>query len=385
MKADVLVLGAGVMGTSIAFHLAEQGIGVTVVDRGAVAEGGSGRSSALIRMHYSFPPEVRLAVQSLEYFRNWEDRVGRPGDFFRETGFVRIVPADEADGLRANVAMQVACGAEASVVTGEDLKKLQPSWNVEDVPVAAYEPHSGYGDGATVASDFLWRARELGATYLPSTRVTAIRLHGERVAGVDTDGGIIDAPVVVVALGPWSTPLLSAIGVDLPIEPELHVVAMLKNPASFEGAGFACIDSITTTYFRPEGAAQTLIGDFFGERGPDPDGFPDVAPEEALVDLVRRANHRIPALEEAGVSRGVTGVYDMTPDSRPLLGAAGPEGLYVACGFSGMGFKISPAVGLAVSELIADGTARAVDIRPFRPSRFDEGEPIAGEFEYGYG
>jgi len=380
---DVIILGAGVIGTSIAFHLARRGTtGVTVVDRAAVAEGGSGRSSALVRMHYVFPPEVQLAVKSLEYFRNWSEIVGRPGDF-RETGFVRIVHPDEAELLKANVEMQRANGADARVVTGEELKEIEPDWFVEDVVAAAYEPTSGYGDGAAVAGDFLSRAREMGVEYRPGTRVTAFRVEGGRVLGVETDGGRIDAPVVMVATGPWTGPLFRAVGVDLPIEPEFHEVVALRNPPSMRGGGCACIDSITQTYLRPEGSDMTLIGDFHGKRGVDPDAFPETVSEESFADIVLRASHRIPALEEAGMARGVTGIYDRTPDSRPLLGPVpGVEGLFVAAGFSGMGFKISPAIGLVMSELLLDGRATTVDITPFRPTRFAEGRPVRAEFGY---
>jgi len=158
--ADFVILGAGVMGASIAFHLARRKAGkVIVLDKGDVAGGGSGRSSALVRMHYSFPPEVDLAVQSLKIFRCWKDYVGRDGDF-RQTGFVRIVPEAELDRLEKNVAMQREHGVDARVVTRRELSEIVPDWNVDDVPRAAWESGSGYGDGAGVANDFLARARE---------------------------------------------------------------------------------------------------------------------------------------------------------------------------------------------------------------------------------
>lgn len=371
------------MGASIAFHLARRRAGrIVVVDKDHAGQGASGRSSALIRMHYSFPPEVQLAVKSLEIFRRWEEIVGGPSDF-RKTGFVRIVPAGEADRLRANVAMQQKLGVNTRLVTPEELQEIEPDWNVDDVVCAAYEPESGYSDGASVANGFLNAARQSGVCYLPRTRVTGIPVKADHVTGVETDKGNIAAPCVVVAGGQWSVALFQPLGVRLPLETEFHEVAILKNPPGMRGGGCACIDSIYKVYFRSDGQDKTLVGAFYGPRGVDPDNFPQSASEESLAEMAKEACRRVPALQHAGVMRGITGVYDMSPDERPLLGEVDAiAGLYVAAGFSGTGFKLSPAIGLTMSELLLDGQGMSVDISAFRPTRFVEGQPIRAAYEY---
>jgi glycine/D-amino acid oxidase-like deaminating enzyme len=381
--ADIVVLGAGVMGASIAFHLAKRKAGqVIVLEKDHVGQGGSGRSSALIRMHYSYPPEVQLAVVSLKVFQNWKEIVGETGDF-RKTGFVRIVAPSEGQRLRSNIEMQKRLGVNVQLISKKELQELEPDWSLDDVEVAAYEPDSGYGDGAGVAGDFLARAREMGVAYFPRTEVMRLRIGGGQIRGVQTTQGSIDAAMVVVATGPWTRPLLKEGGYDLPIETEFHHVAILKNSPGMRGGGCACIDSGTATYFRSDGIDKFLVGDFYGQRGIDPDNFPQRASDQSLETLIERACRRIPALEKAEVMRGVTGVYDMTPDSRPLLGEIpGIQYLHVCAGFSGMGFKISPAIGVVMSELLLDGEARTVDIRSFRPGRFAEGKPIKAEYEY---
>ncbi|MEZ7126143.1 NAD(P)/FAD-dependent oxidoreductase [Nonomuraea sp. AD125B] len=380
---EVIVVGAGVMGASTAFHLAERGArAVTVVDARHAGEGMSSRSSALVRMHYTFEPEVRLAVDSLAFFREWPERVGRP-PVLRECGFVRVVQPGEADLLRKNVEMQRACGAEAEVITAADVLELEPRWRVDDVVAAAYEPRAGYGDGAVVAGDLLSRARDLGVAYRPNTPVRSLLTDaGGRVRGVRTDTGDLMADLVVLATGVWTRPLLRAVGVDLPIEPEYHEVAVLRDGPDGPASRIACIDSGTRTYFRPEGGGL-LLGDFVGPRdGIDPDDFPQTPGEESVVELVGRAARRVPALAESGISRGVTGVYDMSPDARPMLGpVAGIEGLIVAAGFSGMGFKICPAVGRALAEL-ALGEPQTVDVSAFTPDRFAQGRPINPPYGY---
>jgi sarcosine oxidase, subunit beta len=378
--ADIVIVGAGVMGASIAFHLARRGAkNIVVLDKDHVGRGGSGRSSALVRMHYSFPSEVQMALISLKMFENWNDVVGQRGEF-RKTGFVRIVHPNETERLKKNVAMQRALGAKVDLIDKHALHDLEPDWNVTEVELAAYEPNSGYGDGAAVAGDFLTSARDLGVIYCPRTQVTSLN---ERLNGVTTDKGAISCSLVIVAAGPWTRPLFRQAGYDLPIECEYHQVAILRNAPDMRSGGLACIDSVTATYFRSDGQDKFLVGDFYGKRPIDPDNFPQRASDESLEEIIERTCRRIPKLAAAEVMRGVTGVYDMTPDSRPLLGEVpGLNGLYICAGFSGMGFKISPAIGLLMSELLLDGEAKSVDIHAFRPNRFAENQPIKAEYEY---
>src|SRR5580704_16056846 len=172
--ADIVILGAGVMGASIAFHLAKRRAGkIVVLDKDHVGRGGSGRSSALIRMHYSFPPEVELALLSLKMFQNWQEVVGAPGDF-RKTGFVRIVHPNETMRLKLNVEMQRGLGAKVELIDKQQLAELEPDWTVDDIELAAYEPNSGYGDGAGVANDFLQAARDMGTAYCSRTQAMAL-------------------------------------------------------------------------------------------------------------------------------------------------------------------------------------------------------------------
>ncbi len=381
--ADVVILGAGVMGASIAFQLARRKAGrIVVLDKDHVASGGSSRSSALVRMHYSFAPEVQMALVSLKVFQHWGEIVGEAGEF-RKTGFVRIVHPNETERLKQNVAMQRELGANVELIDRRQLQELEPDWAVDEVDLAAYEPDSGYGDGNVVANDFLNRARDLGATYLSKARATSFLIEGESIRGVETEGGTIRASAVIAATGPWTRPLMQHVGFDPPIETEYHQVAILKNAPSMRSGGSACIDSVTATYFRSDGSDKFLIGDFYGKRPVNPDNFPQRASEAELEEMIERASRRVPKIESAEVMRGVTGVYDMTPDARPLLGEVpGVGGLYICAGFSGMGFKISPAIGLVMSELILDGSPTTVDISAFRPTRFAEGKPIKAEFEY---
>jgi glycine/D-amino acid oxidase-like deaminating enzyme len=386
MSADVIVIGAGVAGASTAFHLSRLGAGdVLVVDRATAGSGMSSRSSAMIRMHYTFRPEVELAVRSDRMFGSWTELTGRPA-FVRRTGFARLVLPGEEHALRANVAMQRDCGARAEVLAARDFAALAPGLRTDDLTEVAWEPDGGYGDGALVAGDLLAAARDRGVRYRPHTPVRGLLREGDRVTGIQTPDGPEHAGIVVAAAGVWSPALLASIGVDLPIETEFHQVAVLSH-APGQGTPVACIDSTTQTYFRPEAAGtRTLVGSFTGPRGIDPDtvapGGGD--PAEGLAGLAGAASRRVPALADAGLVTGVTGVYDMTPDGRPMLGGwPGLDGLVLAAGFSGTGFKISPAVGEAVAALVTGRpVAGSVDITALRPGRFAEGQPVSPPYPY---
>jgi sarcosine oxidase, subunit beta len=324
-----------------------------------------------------------LALRSRRLFDSWPDLVGRP-TVVRQTGWVKIVPRHEVPHLRANVRVQKELGAQVELVTPDELADLAPELSTDDIELAAWEERGGYGDGAAVAGDLLAAARDRGVSYRAKTLVLSLVRHGDRITGVVTPDGVLSAGLVVLAAGVWAPPLLDRAGIEAPIELESSRVAIVRHREG-EGASVACTDVITGTYFRPEsGGYGTLIGGHHDSGTVvDPDHVPVSPDPETLVHVVESASRRAPRLLDAGIAGGTTGVYDMTPDSRPLLGRMpGVDGLVLAVGFSGTGFKISPAVGEAVAALIEGRRDGAVDISPFRPSRFEEGLPIRPEFPY---
>ena len=382
--ADAVVIGAGVMGASIAYHLAKAGVRkVVVVEKRFKAAGATGKSSGLVRMHYDNEPECRLVWVSFAYFRNWSEVVG--GDCgFRRTGFLRIVPRELADRLRANVAMQQRIGIQTEVISAEEVARLVPSMCTDDFDIAAYEPNSGYADPTTTATAFLERAQEMGVCLLQETTVTGIRTQAGRVSRVVTERGMITTPIVVNAAGAWGARIGAMVGVQLPIQGWRHQVVYLQRPPELAEPHPAMIDDITAQYFRPETGQLTLVGLEDGnEVGVEPDSYREGMDVEFVPTVAQRICRRIPAMSGAGVVSGQAGCDGLTPDQRAIMDQAGPEGFYMAVGFSGTGFKISPAVGAGMAELITKGAAETVDITPFRLSRYAEGKPLVGKHPYG--
>src|SRR5271166_6364012 len=403
----VIVVGAGVVGCSLAMHLARAGASVDVLERGDICAGMSARSGALVRMHYTFPPEVALAQASRRYFRNWPDIVGGECGFI-ETGFAIVVGEPNVEALRANVAMQRRLGVDTDIISPEELHRIDPNVNLEDVALAAYEPHSGYADPIATTHALADAARRAGARFHLRTPVASIRTRAARAIGaMDAAGHFHEADALCLVTGPWTAPLLAPLGVHVPITPERAQIAFFRRDSGLRHLIY--IDTIAGSYFRPHGDNLSLAG-LGGTKldDADPDRFREANDPEFIEDVRRRLGARIPALAEAPYARGHAGIYDVTPDQRPILDEVpGIDGLFIAAGFSGTGFKTAPAVGAAMSELILNGPSLSVipseaaespseqserlarDLReaisPFTFTRFMTGKLLSGAHEYVFG
>jgi sarcosine oxidase, subunit beta len=382
--ADVIVVGAGVQGASLAFHLARQGARVLILERESIAAGATGRSSGFVRMHYDLESDARLAAASFPYFREWAERVGSGDCGFVRTGFVQLVPSEQEDVLRANVDMLQGLGIDTCVVARDELERIVPGIAAPRVGGAAYEPQSGYADPAGTAAGFIGAAREHGARFIQGCRVDAVTVDGERVSGVETDRGAFVAPVVVDVAGAWAPRLAETVGVKVPVVPWRHDTAFFGLPSSVPGAFPIVIDNENEVYFRPEGRDLMLVG---LEIGNDVGGSPDrdLAPiaTDTVALMAARVCARVPWMI-GGTYRTAHGGQDgITPDQRPIIGPAGPDGFFLACGFSGTGFKTAPAVGAALAELILNGVATTADISAYGLDRFEQGRSLVGEHPYG--
>jgi sarcosine oxidase, subunit beta len=380
--ADVVVVGGGVNGASIAYALASRGVAVVLVEKGALAGGASGRSSALVRMHYTNEWDARLALASFPVFRHWTEMMGGP-PVFTHTGFVNVVGPRYAEHLRHNVEMLRGIGVNTTAITSAELADLQPFARVDDVGAAAYEPDSGYANPAETVEGFRRRAVDLGARVLQWTEMTRIDRRESRVLGVETAAGRIEAGSVVLAAGAWSRRLGEEIGVSLPVRPKAIDTVAVSRPAELREPHMVFIDNVQGNYFRPEAGGLTLVGVPCQEWDIDPDTVGGGLPPHAAGLGADLLTHRIPAMERATLSRGYRAFDGYSPDRHAILGRVdGIDGLYVATAFSGSGFKIAPAVGMCMAELILDGHAKTVDIDAFSLRRFTEGRTIEGPYPY---
>jgi sarcosine oxidase subunit beta len=387
---DAIIIGGGIHGASTAFHLAERGLKPLVIEKNTLASAATGRSSGLVRMHYDLEPESRLAWASFQYFRDWGARVGgdtstslSAGCGFTRTGFVQLVPQKHIEQLKANVLMHQRIGIPSLLVTREDVQRLAPHFNLEDVEVAAYEPESGYADPSATTASMMDAARRIGARLLQGCTVRGVQVAAGKVQGVVSSQGEFAAPIVIDAAGPWAAGVAKMAGVDLPIDTWRHDTMFVQRPSELGPSHPTVIDNANSMYFRPETGGLTLVGLEDGNPlGESPDGYTDRAQPGFVERAIERICERIPIMEQAALHSAHGGYDGITPDQRAIIGQMGPEGFYLQCGFSGTGFKIAPAVGACVAEQIVDGAAQTVDITPFAPQRFERGDLLKGEHAY---
>jgi len=381
---DVIVAGGGVFGTAIAFYLAERRAGsILLLDGKSIAAGATGWTSGIVRVHYTNPYEARLAAISAPVFRHWRERVGGECGF-RRTGFLRIVGTADREKLLRNVEMVRSLGADVSFLEPEEMRKLQPYLSVDGVGGAAYEPEGGYASGTDTARAFAAAASERGVTVRQGVAVRALRVKDGRSLGVDTSDGFVAAGQVVVAAGPWSHPLLRQAGVDLPFRTKLIRAGLLQHPARMPATEtyMTVIDDSAGTYFRPDRNDRTEFAlRYDWDTAPSYEAAS--ASQEILAEGASHLVKRVPAFQEAGLMRGWGVVDGYSPDGAPVLGAApGIDGLYLAVAASGTGFKIAPAVGMGMAELLTLGRGAAVDLSAFRATRFADGAAITSETNY---
>ena len=372
-KADAIIVGAGLNGAATALFLARKGFGrIVILDADMVGAGASGAAVGLLRSHYDNRPETELAAKSLPYLRNWADMIG--GDCgWLPTGFFRFVEADEIANMQANVAVQREFGETVEILDAAEARKIVPAFDVEGIGAVVYEPNSGTADNHLATVTMLRQACALGAELRSFSRALAVESKGGRVAGVTTERGRIEAPVVVLAAGLGCRALAATCGLTLPLVAKAIRVAEIVPPADLK-LSVSYMDPISDSWITPRPQGRAIIAvPHAPNAGPvDPDTYdPDFSRDEAKSGLPAVAR-RLPGIENSTIAGGWSRPDCFAPDGKPIIGKAdGVDGLYLNTAGAGKGHKVAPAVGLALAELIADGQATTADIEPFGLHRFE--------------
>jgi sarcosine oxidase, subunit beta len=382
--ADVIIVGGGVIGASTAFQLTALGVRrVVLLERQHLGAGASGKSGALVRMHYTNEPESRLAFESLKIFRDFSARVGGECGF-EAVGFVQIMGPGYERAFAHNLEVQQRLGIDTRPLAREDLARLLPGCRVDDIGAAAWEPGSGFADPNATTFAFAEAARRGGAALQTGVEVQRILVEQGRVAGVETTQGRIAAPIVVLAAGAWANSLLTPLGLDFGLTPQRIQITIFRWPVGWSHRHPAVIDASRHAWFRPEGAACTLIGVELGVAHADPERYDESVDAEHVTRCRQALAARLPAFAEATMRGGWAGLIMMSPDGRPIIDQIpSVPGLWAMLGDSGTSFKTSPAIGRCLAEWIVDGKPRTADLTPFRSTRFAEGRPWSDEHHYG--
>jgi sarcosine oxidase, subunit beta len=382
-SAEVVIIGGGCMGASVAYHLARRGItDVVVLEREQMlGTGSTGRNAGGVRHQFSNESNIKLSIESIAALERFADDVGQTIDFHQDGYLFLLSSPSSVETFQKNVALQRSLGVDVQWLDAAAAERLAPGLTADGVAAATFCQRDGIADPNGVTMGFAKRAQAAGAAIERETEVTGIECAGGRVTAVTTTRGRIDTPIVVNAAGPHARAIGRLAGVDVPVDPyrrHIFIAAFdqiatghaIRVPAS----KIMVIDFETTFYFHREGA-----GMLFGMGDPhEPSTFDTTVRWDFLSEVTEVAVRRLPALADASISHAWAGLYEMTPDANPIIGAVEERpGLFLINGFSGHGFQHSPAAGRILADVIA-GRDPGFDLAPFALERFVR-TPAAGE------
>ncbi len=373
-RADIVVIGAGIMGCSVAYHLAARGAGrIVVLERDEIARGSTADAAGGIRLQFSTETNIVLSQLSFEVWEHFDELFGVDIGLHQQGYLFLLTTPEEVAAFQANLDLQRALGVPVRWVSPGDIQELNPAVRVDDVLGGTFCPRDGWCDPYSATMGFAQAARRLGVEIREGCPAIGFEVSAGRLQAVTTPDGRIETPLAIICAGPWTQEVGKLAGVDLPVLPYRRMSFVTERFDLVPKTIPMTIEFATSLYFHPEGD-----GFLFGMSNPDePPGFDKRVDEAWMVRTVEALCRRAPVFEQARVKRGWAGFYEITPDHNPLLGYVDDvEGLLVAAGFSGHGFMQGPAVGRCIAELVLDGAVRCADISAFAPGRFREGKLV---------
>jgi sarcosine oxidase subunit beta len=381
--AEVVIIGGGIQGASIAYHLARRGLSdVVLLEKETLASGCSGRTGGVIRQHYSTPIVTEIARQARDFFAGFDREVGGHSGFV-ENGLVLMVGEKDEEALRANVALGRSLGVPVSMIGAAEARERVPGLETAGAVAFAWEENAGYGDGYGTTVAFAMRAKELGVEVLQRTAATGLVKEKGRVTGVEAAQGTIACRAVVDAAGPWADRVAAMAGVEVALKLELIEEAVIRAPAGepYPIKTPSVYDFVNGLSYRPEGAGQVMAeGNSYYKGSLDPDAYPTQPSDAYVEDVALRLQRSMPRLGGGTVRGGWAGLLEGSPDFHPILGAVeGVDGFLLCCGFSGHGFKEAPVTGRLIAEILLDGKP-SLDIAPLAHDRFRKGALLRSRY-----
>lgn len=374
-RTDVAIVGAGIMGTSTAYFLAtETDLDVLLIEKDNVASGSTGDSSAILRHHYGDRAIYsRMAWWSHQFYREFESHTGQ-AIAYGERPMVRFATAENRESVQAGFEVLEALDIPTTRYEAEELDEQYPMIETEPFDFAVSDDAAGYSDGTDAASGFSRAAQQQGATVETGVTVQGIETASDTVVGVETEAGSVSCDSVVATAGPWTNRLLRGVGVEIPMETTREQVFLLDPPAAFRETHLDRLPTSGTAagwYLRPDFGGGVLLATHHTAEAVDPDRYREKPDQETILALLEDLEGFVPGLADSGIQGQYCGLYSTTPDHDFVIDQVGPAGCYVACGFSGHGFKHGPAVGRLLTDLVAAGETDFVDLDYFSLDRFD--------------
>jgi sarcosine oxidase, subunit beta len=363
----VVIIGGGVMGTSAAFHLAEAGVDVVLVERGELGSGSTSRAAGGVRAQFSGALNIQLAQRSLAAFREFATRPGWEIDL-KQVGYLFVLSREsDVPRFEASIALQNEYGVPSRMLTGADARALCPLLEGDDILAAAFSPEDGHATPEAVVQGYAFAARALGADIRVGCEAVEIKTVGEEISEVVTEHGSVQTGVVICTAGAWSRRCGAMVGLDLPVTPLRRQVLFTEPIKGLPTHLPFTIDFASSFYFHREGPGL-LMGMSDANQRP---GFSVETTDDWVPALVEIASRRAPRVAQAGIRGGWAGLYEVTPDHNAIIGeATGVSRFLYATGFSGHGFLQGPAVGEILRDLVVQRPP-FLDIAPLSVERFN--------------
>lgn len=373
-RAQIVVIGGGVMGASTAYHLAEAGAkDVLLLERTAhLEDSATSRCAGGVRHQFASEVNIRLSKSSLAMLARFKDEIG-VDPLYRQCGYIFVLtePTD-VEAFKVNVELQRSLGVETEWLEGDEVRHRLPLMQFQDALAGTIYAKDGLADPTSVNMGYLNRARDLGVLELMDAEVVGIDVEKGHVAGVETVRGRVACEHVVNAAGPWAGQIGGYVGLEIPIQPiRRQVVTTTPLPDIPSDFPFV-IDFARSLYFHREGEGL-LTGMSNREQPP---GYDQRLDDDWEVSALEAAMERLPLLETAGRLSGWAGLYEVTPDAHPIFGPTPVDGFWIVAGFSGHGFMHGPVAGKLMSEFLLEGQANTVDVSMLDLARFEEGQLI---------
>ncbi len=368
--SEVVIIGGGIIGSAIAFHLAKMGMkNIVLLEKGQfIGAGATAKCAGGIRAQFSSEINIRMSLMSENLLERFSDETGEEG-IFDQCGYLFLVSTDEQENIfRRNLELQQANGVPVEWLTPHEIADLVPNVLLDDIIGGTFCSKDGIGDPHVFTYGYATAARKLGVSIELETKATEIIIDGGKVKSVVTDKGKIDSPIVINAAGPYAAEIGKMAGIDLPIKPVKRQIST-TSPLSWLPENFPMVVDVSSgLYFHRESGGLLL-----GWADPDtPDGFDESLDPDYTDEIIMKAIERVPMLEEAGIASSWAGLYSVTPDHKAIIGRVPDiEGFIVAAGFSGHGFMHGPAVGKLIAELLIDGKP-SIDLTPLSFERFKD-------------
>tara|TARA_B100001142_G_scaffold198764_1_gene197530 strand:- start:337 stop:1530 length:1194 start_codon:yes stop_codon:yes gene_type:complete len=378
-KSDIVIIGGGIIGCSIAMYLSQKGVdSITLIEMNSLSSGATHKSGAMIREFYQNDFLIEMAKESKKLFEKSTIKINKSGRLY-------LFSEENKSAVEKNMELNQKIGVNLDILSKEKIEKFIPDINLNNVEIGFFEPDAGYVDSVESTYYFAKQAQKNGVNICTQTKLESIELNKNKIKSVTTNKGTIQTNKIINATGAWANYINKSVDENLPIFALRVQQAFLKMNSYFDPVKYCLMDYVNGTYMRPDLGNNYIVGEELGFEQSDivsPDYYNKSSDNDIISNYKSKIENRIPRFKQSILKGGHAALYDMTPDSNPIIGKSHKiENLYFAVGLSGHGFKLAPIIGKLLSDLIVDNKTDSL-LEKFQASRFTINKLITPQYPF---